>query len=44
MANFKEKIIKITDYKVLGELPDPFLRADGTRVASAKGFDEHKKE
>ena len=44
MAIFKEKVIKVTDYKVLGELPDPFLRADGTRVASAKEFDEHKKE
>lgn len=44
MAIFNEKVIKITDYKVLGELPDPFLRADGTRVYTAEEFEEHKAE
>ena len=44
MAVFNEKVIKVTDYKVLGELPDPFLRADGTRVKSAEEFEAHKKE
>ena len=27
MAVFNEKILKVTDYKVLGKLPDPFLSA-----------------
>lgn len=44
MALFNEKIIKITKYDVLGKLPDPFLRADGTRVSSVEEFEEHKKE
>ena len=44
MAVFNEKVIKVTDYKVLGELPDPFLRADGTRVKSAEEFEAHKAE
>ena len=43
MAVFNEKIIKITDYKVLGELPDPFLKKDGSRVSTPEDFDEHKK-
>jgi len=44
MAIFEEKIMKITEYKVLGELPDPFLRDDGTRVATAEEFNAHKAE
>ena len=44
MAIFNEKVIKVTDYKVLGELPDPFLRADGTRTATAEEFEAHKAE
>ena len=44
MAIYNEKVIKVTDYKVLGELPDPFLRADGTRTATAEEFEEHKAE
>ena len=43
MAIFNEKIIKVTDYKVLGELPDPFLKKDGSRVSTPEEFDEHKK-
>ena len=42
MAVFDEKIITVTDYRVLGELPDPFLKADGTRVATAEEFEAHK--
>ena len=44
MAIFDEKIIKITDYKVVSELPDPFLRSDGTRVKNAEEFETHKAE
>ena len=42
MAVFKEKIIKVTEYNVLGELPDPFAREDGTRISTPEEFDEHK--
>ncbi|MBE6667525.1 MAG: hypothetical protein E7607_04350 [Ruminococcaceae bacterium] len=42
MAEFNEKVLKITDYKVLGRLPDPFLREDGSRAETAEEFDEHK--
>lgn len=44
MAHFDEKIIKVTEYDVLGKLPDPFLKPDGTRAISAAEFDELKKE
>lgn len=27
MSHIDENLIKITEYKVLGRLPDPFLRA-----------------
>ena len=43
MARFDEKIIKVTDYEVLGQLPDPFLKSDGTRISSEKEFEEQKK-
>ena len=43
MAVFNEKIIKVTEYKVLGELPDPFLREDGSRISTPEEFEEHKK-
>lgn len=44
MAQFDENFIKITEYEVLGKLPDPFLKPDGTRVKTAEEFNEHKKE
>ena len=44
MAHFDEKIIKVTEYDVLGKLPDPFLKPDGTRATSAEEYDELKKE
>ena len=44
MAHFDEKIIKVTEYNVLGELPDPFLKADGTRASTPDEYDELKKE
>ena len=44
MAHFNEKIIKVTEYNVLGELPDPFLKPDGTRASSIEEYEELKKE
>ena len=44
MAVFNEKIIKVTEYKVLGELPDPFLKEDGSRISDPEKFEEHKKD
>ena len=44
MVDYDENLIKITEYEVLGKLPDPFLKSDGTRVKTAAEFDEHKKE
>jgi galactokinase len=42
MSHISEDLIKITEYKVLGKLPDPFLRADGTRASTPEEFEEHK--
>ena len=44
MARFDEKTIKVTEYKVLGELPDTFLKPDGTRASSIEEYEELKKE
>lgn len=44
MAHFDEKIIKVTEYEVLGQLPDPFLKPDGTRASTAEEYEELKKE
>ena len=44
MATFEQPAIKITQYEVLGKLPDPFLRADGTRASTPEQFEEHKAE
>lgn len=35
--------IKITEYKEYGELPDPFLKPDGTRVRDKSEWKEQKK-
>ena len=43
MARFDEKIIKVTEYEVLGKLPDPFLKEDGARISTPEEFDEQKK-
>lgn len=44
MATFDKSAIKITQYEVLGKLPDPFLRADGTRANTPEEFEAHKTE
>ena len=35
--------IRVTEYRVLGKLPDPFLRADGERIASPEEWPECRK-
>ena len=42
MATFNQNEIKITQYEVLDKLPDPFLRADGTRACTPEEFEAHK--
>ena len=39
-----EGLIKITDYELVGELPDPFLFEDGSRVATAEDWERRRKE
>lgn len=39
-----ESYMNITRYDVLGKLPDPFQRADGSRLASPDEWDEHRRE
>ncbi len=36
--------MEIKNIKILGELPDPFLKADGTRVKDADEWQTHRKE
>ena len=43
MYDFDDTLIKVTDYEVLGELPDPFLKSDGTRVSSVREWQEQRK-
>lgn len=38
-----EQTLTITECEVLGKLPDPFLREDGTRVATAAQWQEQRK-
>ena len=44
MFNYDENLIKITDYDVLGKLPDPFLKPDGTRITNPKEWAAQRKE
>lgn len=39
-----EDLITVTKYDVLGELPDPFLMNDGSRVSSAADWEKRRKE
>lgn len=36
--------IKITEYEVLGNLPDPFMKKDGTRISLPSEWNDRKKE
>lgn len=44
MTNYDENLIKITEYEVLGKLPDPFLKADGTRISDPSEWEDLRKE
>ena len=37
-------MLKITEYEVLGKLPDPFLKANGARLKDPSEWAEHRKE
>ncbi len=42
--NFDENLIKITEYEVLGKLPDPFLMDDGKRAQTCADWEKRRKE
>jgi len=42
MTNYDENLIKITEHKVLGKLPDLFLKEDGTRLCDPSEWDAHR--
>ena len=44
MTRFDKKTIELLEYEVLGELPDPFLRPDGTRASTPEEFAAHREE
>ena len=39
----KEDLLNVTELEVLGKLPDPFLKADGTRVKSPEEWEEQRR-
>lgn len=41
---FDENLIKITEYEVLGELPDPFIFDNGNAVRSASDWEKRRHE
>ena len=44
MVDFDENLIKITELKTLGELPDPFLKDNGKRIGGVEEWAERRKE
>lgn len=42
--DYDENLIKITEYNVLGKLPDPFLMNNGKTVTTKEDWEERKKE
>ncbi|MBR2406603.1 MAG: hypothetical protein IKB04_06165 [Clostridia bacterium] len=44
MVDFDENLIKLTELNVLGELPDPFLADDGTRISGIEQWEERRRE
>ena len=44
MENSFDQLIKITQYQVLGSLPDPFLFEDGTRVKTQEDWQKRRQE
>lgn len=43
MTNFDENLIKITEYKVLGKLPDLFAKENGERISKKEEWEEQRK-
>ena len=44
MWNINENTIRVTEYDVLGELPDPFLFDDGGRVRTKEDWEKRRAE
>ena len=42
--SFDKSLIKVTDYKVLGKLPDPFTFNDGTKVKTREDWQKRRGE
>ncbi len=42
--DFDENLIEVTEYDVLGKLPDPFIMNDGTKVDTKEKWEERRKE
>ncbi|MBQ7565694.1 MAG: hypothetical protein IJT18_01120 [Oscillospiraceae bacterium] len=42
-APVTEDLLHVTQYELLGKLPDPILRTDGSRLRSPEEWDEHRK-
>ena len=43
MFSYDENFVSFPKYEVLGKLPDPFLKEDGTRVSDPKEWEEQRK-
>lgn len=43
MFDYDENLVSFAEYEVLGKLPDPFLKEDGTRVADPKEWESQRK-
>ena len=43
MFDYDENLISFAEYEVLGKLPDPFLKEDGTRITDPKEWEEQRK-
>ena len=44
MWNINENTIRVTEYDVLGELPDPFLFDDGGRIRTKEDWEKRRAE
>ena len=44
MSFVQEDMLNITEYKVLGKLPDPFIFDDGTPVKTKADWEKRRKE
>lgn len=44
MFSYTEDTIQLTQYEVLGKLPDPFMKKDGTRIQKPAEWDARRRE